>query len=45
MFKRYGFEKVESKKEFEAKLDRAIGGLEEEIREKRRRVQQIMEEL
>jgi hypothetical protein len=38
IFKTYGFDKVESKKDFESKLDRAITGLEIEVMEKRRAV-------
>jgi hypothetical protein len=36
---------VESKKEFESRLDRAIIGLEGEINDKRRSVQRLMDEL
>ena len=45
IFKSYGFDKVESKKDFEGKLDRAITGLEIEVMEKRRAVQALMDEL
>ena len=38
IFKTYGFDKVESRKDFESKLDRAIIGLELEVLEKRRAV-------
>jgi hypothetical protein len=36
---------MESKKDFESKLDRAITGLEIEVTEKRRAVQILMDEL
>ena len=36
---------MESKKDFESKLDRAITGLEIEVTEKRRAVQTLMDEL
>jgi len=45
VFKRYGFDKVESKKDFDSKLDRAITGLEIEVNDKRRAVQALMDEL
>jgi hypothetical protein len=45
IFKAYGFDQVESKKDFEGKLDRAITGLENEVIEKRRAVQSLMDEL
>lgn len=36
---------MESKKDFESKLDRAITGLDIEVTEKRRSLQTLMEEL
>jgi len=36
---------VESKSDFESRLDKAIAGLETEIAEKRKSVQLLMEEL
>ena len=45
VFKRYAFDQVESKSDFESKLDKAISGLETEIAEKRKSVQLLMEEL
>ena len=45
VFQRYGFEKIESKKDFESKLDRAITGLDIEVTEKRRSLQTLMDEL
>jgi len=45
LFHRYGFDKVESKHDFDSKLDKAIVGLESEINEKRRSVQALMDEL
>jgi hypothetical protein len=38
VFRRYGFDTVESRKDFEAKLDKAIIELEGEIQEKRKSV-------
>lgn len=45
VFRRLGFDKVDSKKDFEGKLDKAISGLEEEIALKRKSVQKLMDEL
>lgn len=45
MFRRYAFDKVDSRGDFESKLDLAIIGLEKEIHEKRRSVQALMDEL
>ena len=36
VFRRYGFDTVECKKDFESKLDKEITGLEEEIQEKKK---------
>jgi hypothetical protein len=45
IFRKFGFDKVESKRDFEGKLDKAIAGLEEEIASKRLSVQKLMDEL
>lgn len=38
VFRRYGFDQVESKKDLESKLDKAIIGLEGEIQDKRKAI-------
>lgn len=45
VFRKYQFEKVDSKKDFESRLDKAIVGLENEIKDKRKAVQSLIDEL
>lgn len=45
MFRRYKFDKTESRRDFESKLDSAISGLESDIAEKRKSVQNLLDEL